>query len=88
MFGVRLWYPECVFYNNHGVVNNMIILESVLHMKHNANNYNPVCEAVAADILQIRKDNGETNFAYLLTNVMTGKQLWDLCYHIFSEDWV
>ena len=51
MFSVRLWYPVNVFYNNHRVVNNMINPESVLHEKHNANNYNPVCEGVAADII-------------------------------------
>ena len=26
MFDVKLWYPAYVFYNNHGVVNNMSIL--------------------------------------------------------------
>ena len=77
MFSVRLWYPAYGFYNNHRVVNNMSNPESVLHEKHNTNNYNPVCEAVASDILRIKKDNVDTNLADLLTNIMTSKKLWD-----------
>ena len=54
-----------VFCDNHGVVDNMSIPESLIHKKNYKNNYNPVCEAVASDILRIRRDNGETNLADL-----------------------
>ena len=55
VFGVRLDAPAYVFYDNLGVMKNMSIPESVLHKKHNANNYHSVCEKVAADILKIGK---------------------------------
>ena len=55
----------------------MSIPESLIHKKNKKNNYNPVCEAVASDILRIKKDNVDTNLADLLTNIMTSKKLWD-----------
>ena len=61
----------------------MSITESVLHKKHNAMNYHSFLESVASDIIQIGKEDGENNLADLLTKVMTGNKLWDLCYHIF-----
>ena len=51
----------------------MIIQESVLPKKHNVINYHLVRDAVVADILQIRKEYGKKNLAYLLTMVITGK---------------
>ena len=84
IFGVRLEGPAYILCDNHGVVKNMITLDSVLHKKHNTINYHSVCEAISADILRIGKEYGETNFVDLLTNVMTGQKCWDLCYHIFS----
>ena len=39
---------------------NMIILESVLHKKHNAINYNSVRDTVAEYIIQVGKEDGET----------------------------
>ena len=83
MFGVRLEGPEYIFCDNRGVMKNMSILESLIHKKHDEINYHSVCEAVAADILQIKKEDGETNLADLSTKVMTSQKIWDLCYHIF-----
>jgi hypothetical protein len=51
--------------------------------KHNAINYHAVREAVAAKILRVGKEDGETNLADLLTKVMMGQKRWDLCYHLF-----
>ena len=59
MFGVILEVPAYVFCDNSGVVKNMIILESVIHKKHNVIKYHSVCESVAADIIQIGKEDGE-----------------------------
>ena len=83
MFGVNLQGPASVFCDNRGVVKNMSIPESVLHKKHNAINYHAVREAIAADILRVGKEDGETNLADLFTKILTGKRRWDLCYHIF-----
>ena len=49
----------------------------------NAINYHAVREAVAANILRVAKEDGETNLADLLTKVLTGKRRWDLCFHLF-----
>ena len=83
VFGVILEVPVYVFCDNHGVVNNMIIPDSVLHRKHNSINYHSVHESVAADILQIGKDDRETNLDGLLTKIMAGQKHWDLCYHVY-----
>jgi hypothetical protein len=49
-------------------------------MKHNAINFHAVREVVAAGILRVAKEEGETNLAYLLTKVVTGQKRWDFCY--------
>jgi len=83
MFGVPIDGPANVFCDNRGVVKNVSIPESVLSKKHNAINYHAVREAVAAKILQVGKEDGDTNLADLLTKVVTGKKRWDICWHIF-----
>ena len=54
--------------------------ESTLQKKHNATNYHAVCEAAAAGILRVGKEDGETNLADLFTKVLTGQRRWDLCH--------
>ena len=52
--------------------------ESVLSKKHNAINYHAVREAVAAGIMRVAKEDGETNLADLLTkslNLLKRKRL-------------
>ena len=61
----------------------MSIPYSVIHQKHYVIKYHSVSEAVAEYILQIGKDYRATNLADLLTKVVSGQKLWDLCYHIF-----
>jgi hypothetical protein len=60
--------PYC---DNQGVVKNVSIPESVLSKKHNAVNYHAVREAVAAHIMQVAKEDGDTNVADLLTKPLT-----------------
>jgi hypothetical protein len=55
----------------------------VLHKKHNAINYHAVREAVAAGIIKVGKEDGETNLADLLTKILRGRRRWDLCWHLF-----
>ena len=83
MFGVRLKGPAYVFYDDCGVVKNMSIPESVLHKKHNTNNYHSVHEGAAGDILQVGKQDGETIVLDLLTKIIAVKKCWGLCYHIY-----
>jgi hypothetical protein len=42
-----------------------------------------VREVVAAGILRVGKEDGETNLADLLTKVVTGQKRWDFCYYLF-----
>jgi hypothetical protein len=61
VFGVEVDGPANVFCDNHGVVKNVSIPELTLMKKHNAINYHVVREAVAAGILRVGKEDGETN---------------------------
>ena len=65
MFGIPINGPADVFCDNQGVVKNTSLLESVLSKKHNVINYHVVREAVAAGIMRVAKEDGETNLADL-----------------------
>lgn len=84
MFGIRIEGPANVFCDNRGVVKNSNIPESMLLKKHNAVNYHAVREAVAAGILRVGKEDGETNLVDLMTKVLPGTRQWELCRHIMS----
>jgi hypothetical protein len=70
MFGVPLDGPAQVYCDNQGVVKNTSIPESVLSKKHNAINYHAVREAAAAGVLQVHKEDTQTNLADLFTKVL------------------
>jgi hypothetical protein len=82
MFGVPVEGPANVFCDNRGVVKNVSIPESTLAKKHNAINYHVVREAVAAGILRVGKEDGQTNLADLLTKVLPSQRRWDICWHL------
>ena len=67
MFSIPIDGPADVFCDNQGVVKNTSFPESVLSKKHNVINYHAVREAVAAGIMRVVKEDGETNLADLLT---------------------
>ena len=67
MFRIPIDGPADVFCDNQAVVKNTSLPESVLSKKHNAINYHAVQEAVAAEIMRVVKEDGETNLADLLT---------------------
>jgi hypothetical protein len=68
MFGVPIEGPAKVLCDNQEVVKNASIPESVLSKIHNAINYHAVREAaVTAGIIQVGKEDGDTNIADLLT---------------------
>jgi hypothetical protein len=83
MFGVEIDGPANVFCNNRGIVKNVCIPESTFMKKHNAINYHAVREVVAAGILRVGKEDGETNLADQLMKVVTGQKRWDFCYCLF-----
>ena len=82
LFGVPIAGPANVFCDNNGVVMNTTIPESMLAKKHNAINYHAICEAVAAGILRVGKEDGMTNLADLFTKVLTANRRRSLCKHI------
>ena len=61
MFGIPLEVPAQVFCDNQGVVKNTSIPESVLSKKQNAINYHVVREAAAAGVLEVIKEDTQTN---------------------------
>ena len=74
MFGVPVEGPANVFCDNCGVVKNASILELTLAKKCNVINYHAMCEAAAAGILHVGKEDGQTNLADLLTKVLTSER--------------
>ena len=69
-FGIPIVGPCSMFCDNMAVVKNTSIPESVLAKKHNAINYHIIREAVAAGIIQIGKEDTETNIADAFTKLM------------------
>ena len=79
MFGVPIDGPVNVFCDNRGVVKNLSIPKLTLLKKHNVINYHAVCEAVAAGILRVGKEDTMTNLADMLTKVMMSERRYKLC---------
>jgi hypothetical protein len=79
MFGIPLAGPADVYCDNSGVQKNLSIPESTLLKKHNAVNYHAVREAVAAGIMRVGKEDGQTNIADLLTKHVVGDRRWRIC---------
>ena len=70
MFGVPSEETTDIICDNCGVVMNVHKPESTKQKKHNAINYYAVCEAAAAGILRVEKEDGETNLTDLLKKVL------------------
>jgi hypothetical protein len=70
MFGIPLEGPALVFCDNQGVVKKTSVPESVLTKKHNAINYHAVREVAAAGVLEVHKEDTQTNLADLFTKVL------------------
>jgi hypothetical protein len=62
-FGIPISGPTNVFCDNNAVVQNASIPKSTLSKKHNAINYHIICEAVAARIIRVGKEDTLTNIA-------------------------
>ena len=64
--------------DNQGVVNNTSKPESTLSKRHNAINYHSVREAVAAGIIRVGKEDGDTNLADPFTKVLNRSKRYKL----------
>ena len=73
MFGIPLEGAANVFCENEAVCKNSSIAASTLKKKHNSIAYHKVRESIAAGIVNIFKENGETNLADILTKAL-GKE--------------
>jgi hypothetical protein len=71
MFGIPISGPMKTYCDNQGIGKNVSIPESVLSKKHNAINYHAIREAVATRIMQVAKEDGDSNLADLLTKLLT-----------------
>ncbi len=67
-----------MFCDNMAVVKNTSMPESVLAKKHNAINYHIICEAVAAGIIRIGKEDTDTNIADAFTKLMDFSRKFEL----------
>ena len=76
--------PAYTFCDNAGVVKNVSVPESVLHKRHNAINYHIIRESVAAEIMQVGKEDAKTNLSDLFTKVQDGNRRNFLCQFLFK----
>jgi hypothetical protein len=75
MMGVEIDAATNVFCDNESVVKNSANPESTLKKKHNAIAYHRTREAIAAGMIRIAKEDGETNLADILTKLLPGPRL-------------
>ena len=81
-FGIPLRGPANVFCDNQGVVKNTSLPQSTLSKRHNAINYHVVRESVAAGIMRVGKEDGNTNLADAFTKVLPLRKRYALFYHM------
>ena len=81
-FGIPLRGPANVFCDNQGVVKNTSLPQSTLSKRHNAINYHVVRESVAAGIMRVGKEDGNTNLADAFTKVLSLQKRYALFYHM------
>jgi hypothetical protein len=69
-----------VYCDNQGVMKNTSILESVLRKNHNALIYHAICETAAAGVLQVIKEDTQTNLKkdHLFTKVLPAERRREL----------
>ena len=82
MMGVEVAGPTNVFCDNESVVMNATQPELTLKKKHNAIAYHRVREAQAAQIIRVAKEDGLSNLADILTKIVPGPRLRELCGYI------
>ena len=78
IFGVPIVGSASVLCDNQGVVKNTRLPDSVISKRHNAINYNVFREAVAAGIIRVGKEDGQTNLADAFTKMLLRNRRFDL----------
>jgi hypothetical protein len=82
MFGIPIDGPTNVYIDNESVILNSTHPESALKKKHKAIAYHQVREAVACETIHIAFEPSETNLADILTKLLPGWKLKELCKRI------
>jgi hypothetical protein len=82
MFGIPIKGPANVYCDNAGVVVNSQMPQSTLKRKHNSIAYHRVREAAAAGTIRVAKEHNTSNIADMLTKVVSGPRLRDLCMRV------
>ena len=82
MMGIEVEGPTRVFCDNESVVKNATRPESPLKKKHNAVAYHRVCEAQAADIIEVAFERTKANLADILTKPLPGPRKKELASRI------
>ena len=75
MFGIPIDGPTGMFCDNDSVVKNTTRPESTLKKKNQAVAYHKARESMAANVIRISKEKGDTNVADLLTKLLPGPRL-------------
>eukprot|EP00957_Ditylum_brightwellii_P190537 14503596-Ditylum_brightwellii.AAC.1 len=76
--GVKVKYSSLIRGDNHGVVLNSTVSDSLLKKKHVAIAYHKTREAAASRTIHPIKVASANTFADLLTKALTGKLFWRL----------
>ena len=71
-----------VMCDNESVVKNVSRPESSCKKKHNSVAYHKARESIAAKIIRVAKESGATNLADILTKLMAGPSLREMCKRI------
>ena len=82
MMGVPLDGPTNTFCDNESVFKNATLPESTLKKKHCAIAYHRTREAIAAGIIRVAWESGETNLADILTKLMPRPRLHEIAKRI------
>lgn len=78
MMGIPVTGPINVFCDNESVFKNTTKPDSMLKKEHNAITYHRIHEAIAAGIIQIAWEDGYSNIADVLTELMPIPKLQQL----------
>jgi len=79
MFGTPIKGTANLYCDNNSVLINTSHPQSTLNKKHNAIAYHKVQEAVAAGTVHVGEEDSSTNIADMLTKILSGTKLKDLC---------
>jgi hypothetical protein len=82
LLGIPIVGSANVFCDNQSVVLNSTLPSSMLKKRHNSISYHKVRESIAAQIMRVAKEPGNSNLADILTKPLAGPRFKKLLSHI------